>query len=147
MPQASTDTGAASHFDPGWLAAATGPDATVLQLVVDYVEANAHRPIGMADIAAACDRTPRSLQLIFRRATDTTPWAYVRSVRLARAHYDLVRADGRRDTVASVALWWGFTNSGRFSAEYRAVYGEPPHTTLRRYWPVTSAAGRGTTSA
>ena len=125
----------------------TGSDARVLQLVVDYIEGNAHRSIGMADIAAACHRTPRSLQLIFRRGTDTTPWAYVRSVRLARAHRDLVRADGGRDTVLSVALRWGFTNSGRFSAEYRAVYGEPPHTTLRRPWPVPSAAGQGTASA
>lgn len=135
MPNGLTQTCAASHLTPAWLATSTGAGAKTLQLAVDYIEANAHRPIGMADIAAACHRGPRAVQLAFQSEANITPWTYVRSVRLARAHKDLVQADARHETVLSIALRWGFTNSSRFSAEYRAAHGETPGTTLRRPWP------------
>ena len=107
-------------------------EAAVLRRAVQYVKQFAHRPIGIGDIAAAAGVGPRALQLAFRRYADTTPWAYVRSVRLERAHHDLQVADPRRETVLAIALRWGFSNRSRFSAEYRAVYGETPAATLRR---------------
>lgn len=140
MPHGMTQSASASHLEPAWLATSSGPEASVLRLAVNYIDANAHRPIGLADIAAACNRGPRALQLAFRRTADTTPWAYVRSVRLSRARRDLVRADPRRDTVLAIALRWGFTNRSRFSAEYRSVYGESPGATLRRPSAAAKAA-------
>jgi transcriptional regulator GlxA family with amidase domain len=106
-------------------------EVAVLRRAVEYVKMCAHRPIGISDIAAAAGVGPRALQLAFRRYADTTPWAYVRSVRLDRAHRELLTADPRRDTVLAIALRWGFSNRSRFSAEYRAVYGETPAATLR----------------
>jgi transcriptional regulator GlxA family with amidase domain len=117
-----------------------GAQAEVLRQAVQYIEENAHRAIGIADIASACHRGPRALQLAFRRGADTTPWAYVRSVRLNRARWDLLRGDPGSETVFAVANRWGFTNRSRFSAEYRAVYGEAPGATLRRPWSESSAA-------
>lgn len=110
----------------------TGAEATVLQRAVQYVERWADRPIGITDIAAASGVGPRALQLAFRRYADTTPWSYVRSVRLDRAHRDLQAADAGHDTVLAIALRWGFSNRSRFAAEYRAAYGETPAVTLRR---------------
>jgi transcriptional regulator GlxA family with amidase domain len=117
-----------------------GAQAAVLRQAVQFIEENAHRPIGIADIAAACHRGPRALQLAFRRGAGTTPWAYVRSVRLHRARWDLLKGDSSSETVFSVAHRWGFTNRSRFSAEYRAAYGEAPGATLRRPWSEPSAA-------
>ncbi|WP_375430938.1 helix-turn-helix transcriptional regulator [uncultured Friedmanniella sp.] len=125
---------------PVWLDDPYGTQAVVLRQAVLFIEQNAHRPIGIADIAAACHRGPRALQLAFRRGADTTPWAYVRAVRLARARQDLLAGDPRTDTVFAVAHRWGFTNRSRFSAEYRAAYGEAPGATLRRPWAEASAA-------
>jgi transcriptional regulator GlxA family with amidase domain len=107
-------------------------EATVLRRAVQYVERWADRPIGITDIAAASGVGPRALQLAFRRYAGTTPWSYVRSVRLHRAHRDLQAADPGRDTVLAIALRWGFSNRSRFAAEYRAAYGETPAVTLRR---------------
>lgn len=107
-------------------------DAAVVRRAVRFVEANAHRPIGISDIAAAAGVGPRALQLAFRRHADTTPWAYVRSVRLDRAHRELKAADSRQATVLAIALRWGFSNRSRFSSEYRTVYGETPAATLRQ---------------
>ena len=110
-------------------------EVDVLRRAVAYISVSADRPIGINDIAAAAGVGPRALQLAFRRHAGTTPWAYVRSVRLDSAHHDLQLADPRRDTVMAIASRWGFSNRSRFSAEYRAVYGEGPAETLRGLSP------------
>ncbi|WP_375426307.1 helix-turn-helix transcriptional regulator [uncultured Friedmanniella sp.] len=117
-----------------------GAQASVLRQAVKYIEENAHRAIGISDIATACQRGPRALQLAFRRGADTTPWAYVRSVRLDRARRDLLRGDPTSETVSAVAHRWGFSNRSRFSTEYRTAYGESPGATLRRPWSEPTAA-------
>ena len=106
-------------------------EVDVLRRAVRFVDLTADRPIGITDIAAASGVGPRALQLAFRRHAGTTPWSYVRSVRLHRARRDLQAADPGRDTVLAIALRWGFSNRSRFSAEYRAAYGETPAATLR----------------
>jgi AraC family transcriptional regulator, ethanolamine operon transcriptional activator len=42
----------------------------------------------------------------------------------------LRRSDGEAD-VTSVAIRYGFSHFGRFSAYYRSAFGEPPSATLR----------------
>ncbi|MFI6734995.1 AraC family transcriptional regulator [Nonomuraea sp. NPDC050451] len=96
-----------------------------------YCEEHAAEPIRIGDIAAAARVSVRTLQLGFREHLQTTPMAYLRSVRLAHAHADLVRiADtGSQTTVTEVALRWGFTHLGRFAALYRQTYGRLPSST------------------
>ena len=57
--------------------------------------------------------------------------AYLREVRLRRAHQSLLETDPSVTSVASVAYHWGFTNLGRFAAAHTARYDEPPAATLR----------------
>jgi transcriptional regulator GlxA family with amidase domain len=57
---------------------------------------------------------------------------YLRAVRLRRAHDRLLSADPHTATVAAVALRCGITHLGRFSAAYRAAFGELPSATLHR---------------
>ncbi|MFF4616051.1 AraC family transcriptional regulator [Nonomuraea jabiensis] len=96
-----------------------------------YCEDHAGEPISLADIAAAAGVSVRTLQLGFREHLQTTPMAYLRSVRLAHAHADLLRiADtGGQTTVTEVALRWGFPHLGRFAALYRQTYGRLPSST------------------
>jgi AraC-like DNA-binding protein len=68
---------------------------------------------------------------LLRRELDTTPMAYLRTVRLARAHRDLLDHGPRQDTVTAVAYRWGFSSTSRFSAYYRETYGVTPKQTLR----------------
>ncbi|WEH42115.1 helix-turn-helix transcriptional regulator [Streptomyces sp. AM 2-1-1] len=96
-----------------------------------FIEENAHRPIGLADIAAAAFVTPRAVQYAFSRHTDTSPLGYLRHVRLARAHQDLRTADPCTTSVTRIAARWGFAHVGRFAAAYRRLYGTTPATTLR----------------
>ncbi|MCT1476569.1 helix-turn-helix transcriptional regulator [Microbacterium sp. p3-SID336] len=91
---------------------------------LSYIDANAHLPITIDDIAAASFMSTRGLQYAFRRALDMTPTDALRRARLDGAHRDL-RA-GMGASVATVARRWGFSNSSRFAAAYRDTYGMPP---------------------
>ncbi|ONK12625.1 AraC family transcriptional regulator [Streptomyces sp. MP131-18] len=99
--------------------------------VMALVEEQADQPHTLADLAATARLSPRALQEAFRRHLDTTPLGYLREVRLARAHQDLLAAgqDGSA-TVSDVAYRWGFSNLGRFATYYRNQYGHPPSKTL-----------------
>ncbi|MFJ8951227.1 helix-turn-helix domain-containing protein [Streptomyces sp. NPDC102381] len=108
------------------------PTPATVRRAMSFIEASAHRDIGLADIAAAAHVTPRALQYAFRRHRDTTPLAHLRAVRLANAHRELLAADPSTTTVTAIAARWGFLHPGRFTAQYRATYGHGPTTTLRQ---------------
>lgn len=102
-----------------------------LRRAVTFIEENAHRDISAADIAGAVHVTIRALQLAFRRHLDTTPMAYLRAVRLERAHRALRGSDPATATVGGIAARWGFESHSRFTSRYRAAYGVTPSETLR----------------
>jgi AraC-like DNA-binding protein len=53
--------------------------------------------------------------------------AYLRVVRLRRAHRDLGRsANPSHSSIASIAHRWGFTHLGRFAAAHQTMFGETP---------------------
>jgi AraC-like DNA-binding protein len=97
-----------------------------------FIDERAGQDITVPGIAAAACVTVRSLQLAFRRELDTTPTAYLRTVRLARAHRELLDAGPGAETVTAVAYRWGFSSASRFSAFYRETYGVSPKQTLER---------------
>jgi AraC-like DNA-binding protein len=97
-----------------------------------FIDERAGQDITVPGIAAAACVTVRSLQLAFRRELDTTPTAYLRTVRLARAHRELLDAGPGQETVTAVAYRWGFSSASRFSAFYRETYGVSPKQTLER---------------
>jgi AraC-like DNA-binding protein len=112
-----------------------GPGAVTpaaVRRAVAYIEANAHLPLQLGEIAAAAGTGARALQYGFRRHLGTTPVQYLSRVRLELARQELQSADpARGDTVKAVATRWGFANTGRFAAAYRAAYGVLPSDTLR----------------
>jgi AraC-like DNA-binding protein len=107
-----------------------GPRAILA--AVEIIEEEAHLPLTVPAIAARCHVSVRSLQQGFRRYLGTPPMAYLREVRLRRAHQSLLESDPLTTNVASVAYHWGFTNPGRFAAAHAARYDELPAETLRR---------------
>lgn len=99
---------------------------------IAYLEDAAAEDVRITDIAAAARLSSRALQEAFRKYLDTTPMAYLKSIRLARAHADLRRASVEEGTtVADIAYRWGFGNLGRFAADYRREFGRSPSEVLR----------------
>lgn len=109
-----------------------GSAASVARRGVAFIDDHAGEPIGLTEIAAAARVGPRALQEAFRRHLDRTPTAYLREVRLERAHQELLASDpASGTTVAAVANRWGFAHHGRFAATYRERYGTSPLADLQ----------------
>lgn len=98
---------------------------------IDFMQANIARPLSSVEIASAARISVRSLEIGFRTFKNTTPMAYLRSIRLAAARHDLVMPDNV-SSISEVAYRWGFVHLGRFSALYRMTYGELPSETIAR---------------
>ncbi|WP_076055953.1 helix-turn-helix transcriptional regulator [Mycobacterium colombiense] len=116
-------------------AVATGvwhaPPRTI-RVAIDIIEGEAHLPTTVSSLAARSHVSVRSLQEGFRSYLGMSPMAYLREVRLRRAHQTLQEADPTEVTVSSVAYRWGFTNLGRFATAHANRYGETPSATLHR---------------
>ncbi|MGW4403690.1 AraC family transcriptional regulator [Nonomuraea sp. NPDC004702] len=104
----------------------------VVRRAMEFIEGHAHLPLSTTDIAGAVAVSSRSLQEGFRAHLGLSPMAHLRQVRLTRVHDELRTADPARATVTTVAARWGFLHQGRFAAQYRERYGQPPSETLRR---------------
>ncbi|WP_460790248.1 AraC family transcriptional regulator [Nocardioides maradonensis] len=101
-----------------------------LKRVIDLIESDPAGDHSVESLARIAGVSPRSLQRHFHEHVGATPRDYVRRVRLARAHDDLLAA-GPGTTVADIALRWGFAHVPRFAAAYQDRYGEAPSQTLR----------------
>ncbi len=107
-----------------------------------FIERHSADAVTMADIASHVGVSVRSVYSGFREFRDTTPMAHLRSVRLASARARLLEPRNDGESVTSIALACGFRHLGRFSTDYRGVFGEYPRETLRRRRASTGAATR-----
>ncbi|GII54688.1 hypothetical protein Pth03_30770 [Planotetraspora thailandica] len=102
-----------------------------VRTAIEIMEAEPEAPLTVSALAARCRVGVRTLQEGFQRHVGMSPMAYLRAVRLRRAHDDLRAADPSVQTVASIARRWGFTHLGRFAAAHEAEYGVSPVQVLR----------------
>lgn len=104
-----------------------------------WIDAHLAERIDLARLCEIARVTPRCLQKTFQARHGTSPLEFVMQRRLLAAREQLMRASDETG-VTKVALEVGMTHMGRFSARYRATFGEPPSSTLRRRRAETSAA-------
>lgn len=104
-------------------------DIRVDQLL-DWLTEHYASNVTLSDMAGVLGVSIRCLQMAVRKATGRTPTDVLRDIRLAAAHQALREADPHVTTVASVAHACGITHLGRFSAQYRQVFGATPSQTL-----------------
>jgi AraC-like DNA-binding protein len=117
--------------DGGGHEASHAPHALPASLVraLGWLEGRLDEPIELAPLAAAAGVRPRTLEAHFKLYLGTTPLGWVRQTRLARARQQLLAA-GEDANVTAVAVANGFSQLGRFAAQYRRQFGELPSQTL-----------------
>lgn len=103
-----------------------------IQRAEAYMEAHCEDSITVEELTAVVGVGARTLQKGFRRYRGITPLQFLKQVRLERVREALRHADPRADTVSRIALDYGFSQLGRFAAEYRQRFGESPSDTLNR---------------
>ena len=107
------------------------PRPRAIRTAIELMEQDPAAAWTVAALARSCEVSVRTLQSGFRAHQGVSPMAYLRGVRLRRAHDELRAADPYGDSVAAIARRWGFGHLGRFAAAHEAEYGETPLRTLR----------------
>jgi AraC family ethanolamine operon transcriptional activator len=112
--------------------AAAGRHRRIMARLEEIGETNVHAPLTLAELCAALGVNARTLRLITHEYVGMGPTQYLRMHRLNRVRRALAVADPRRASIGDIAAEYGFWESGRFAAFYRATFGEAPTATLRR---------------
>jgi AraC-like DNA-binding protein len=104
----------------------------LIKRAVDLIEDRPGAAWTTVGLATELHLSVRALQAGFKREVGVAPMAYLRLVRLRRAHRILKDAHPAETTVSGVAVSLGLLHQGRFAADYRTMFGEMPSETLRR---------------
>ena len=105
-----------------------GPDRIYLsppklRRVIAFVEAHLHESIRLDDLAAAAGLSANHFLRVFKLATGTTPYHFLRARRLERARELLAMSTL---PLAQLALECGFANQAHFTAAFSREIGMPP---------------------
>jgi transcriptional regulator GlxA family with amidase domain len=90
----------------------------------------AGEPMHIAALCVALAVSERTLRKAFHRIHGLTPCRHLRMLRLSGARGALLSTDAKLATVTEIATYFGFPELGRFSVEYRKIFGESPSKTL-----------------
>jgi AraC family ethanolamine operon transcriptional activator len=122
----------------GVLTSALPPDkarcytgARLVKEAEDYVDAAGSRPVHISELCSALKAPRRTLHRAFADTLGMGPIAYLRSRRLSAIRSVLRRTDPETISIGDLAFEYGFLETGRFAAYYRAHFGETPSETCR----------------
>ncbi|WP_092515709.1 helix-turn-helix domain-containing protein [Afipia sp. GAS231] len=97
--------------------------------------AHLDEPLHMSALCRTLAVSERTLRKAFHKIHGLPPCRHLRMLRLSQARRALLSADSGRVTVTEIATCFGFVELGRFSVEYRKMFGESPSQTLHRAFP------------
>ncbi len=95
----------------------------------DYILQELESCIKVSSLALKYDISARTLQKSFKALFGFTPKQFIRILKLNLAYRDITQG---AITVSEVATKWGFNHFGRFSQEYKKLFGVLPYETLRK---------------
>ena len=95
------------------------------------IDKHYHHPITVESLAEELGVSERWLQISFKKILGVSPYRYILLARLHGARRELAKNSSIGNAVTEAALQNGFSNLGRFSQQYRALFGELPNETLK----------------
>jgi AraC-like DNA-binding protein len=101
----------------------------VIHDCIDYA-ASISRVPSITELCLIAHVSERRLREAFTQEFDLPPSRFLRTWALDEAHRRLRTGNGRSETVTDIAVALGFHHLGRFSGQYKQIYGECPSTTL-----------------
>ncbi|MFW2438171.1 MAG: helix-turn-helix domain-containing protein [Arenicellales bacterium] len=100
---------------------------------LNYIEANADKPVTVLELAQETGSTVRTLEYIYRDYFNVTPKAFLKSHRMNAVHSELHTALDRKVTIKEIANHWGFWHLSQFAVDYRRFFGELPSETVNKH--------------
>jgi AraC-like DNA-binding protein len=96
-----------------------------------YIRENYGESISLEQLVEQASVSERTLLEGFKRYRDVSPMKFLKLTRLDYVHLALKEADPADNNVTDIALASGFSQLGKFSAEYKERFGESPSDTLK----------------
>jgi AraC-like DNA-binding protein len=90
------------------------------------------KPLHISALCRVLAVSERTLRKAFNKTYGLPPCRQLRMLRLFRVRRALLSSHNQVVTVTAIATDFGFAELGRFSVEYRKVFGESPSATLQR---------------
>ena len=105
----------------------------IIKESIDFLKANSYEPIHVLDLCGALNVKLRTLYRSFHEFYGISPIKYLRLVRYGKVRRELIDSDPMKTSVSDIAARWHFWHFGRFSVEYKSLYGESPSETLHNH--------------
>ena len=102
----------------------------LLTSACEYIEINLHLKISMLDLKRHTKYSERSLQLIFKKHLNKSPFEYIEEQRLLKA-YELIKQHKQSKKTTDIATEVGFRHLGRFSVNFKRRFGVHPSALAR----------------
>ena len=104
------------------------------ELASELVNREDGQPFSVGDLCSGCGVPRRTLNQAFQETLNMGPATYLRRLRLNQVRRSLrqPRARAEPKSVTATALDHGFWHLGRFSSQYRELFGQSPRESLRR---------------
>lgn len=99
----------------------------------NYISETGMETITVPELCAATDVSKRTLEYAFRERYGLTPKSYLMIYRMNNARKQLRKANSKYNRVTEIARQHGFWHMGKFSADYKRLFGELPSETLKHY--------------
>lgn len=109
-----------------------GQHAKIVARLEQFLESRPFEPVYLAEICAAIGASERTLRTCCQEILGVGPVRFLWRRRMHLARQKLLHAEASAATVTEIATAHGFWELGRFSVEYRALFGESPSSSLRR---------------
>jgi AraC-like DNA-binding protein len=98
----------------------------------DFIEANLDNTVTMGSLCRMACTSLRTLERSFQEVIGRSPVQYIKLRRFNAAYRKLLGANPQETTVTDTALCYKLDHFGRFSVNYRQLFGESPSITLKR---------------
>jgi AraC family transcriptional regulator len=109
---------------PGDAKSGNGLPRARLNRVMEYIEANLDREVGLTALAGIAGMSPHYFSELFKRSVHYSPWQYVLQRRIERARKLLLQEPA--PTILEVAVRSGFSDQSHFTKTFRRVVGVTP---------------------
>lgn len=99
---------------------------------IDMIESNLTEHLSVGQICEQIGTSPRALQFCFSEILGATPFQYMTARKLHAVQQEIHAVNDPAMTISHLAQDYGFHHAGRFSAQYKQMFGELPRSTLKR---------------
>jgi AraC-like DNA-binding protein len=118
--------------DPVRIRAGAVRHSAIVTRFEQFLAAHQFQPVYLEELCTAIGVSETVLRFCCQEHLGMSPFRYLGLRRMHLAHRALILADAAKTTVTGIATDHGFWELGRFSIEYRKLFGESPSATLHR---------------